>query len=79
MNDYLHRLLPFYATQDYNRFLNIETSSQWKQSTFNGLDVLKFFCLIKKEEIRRACFIPAAQKYKVLVPQQKWYVNAHLK
>ncbi|PWA17999.1 hypothetical protein CCH79_00004100, partial [Gambusia affinis] len=58
--------------KDYNRFLNIETSSQWRQPTFCGLDVLKFFCLIKKEEIRRACFIPAAQKYKVFVPQQKW-------
>ncbi|XP_016528670.1 uncharacterized protein LOC107836637 [Poecilia formosa] len=58
--------------KDYNRFLNTATSPEWKQPPFSGLDVLKFFCLIKKQEIRRSFFIPAAQKYKVIVPQQKW-------
>ncbi|XP_054893339.1 WD repeat-containing protein 97 [Poeciliopsis prolifica] len=56
----------------YNRFQNTETSSQWKRPSFSGLDVLKFFCLMKKEEIRKSCFIPAVKKYKVLVPQEKW-------
>ncbi|XP_035981199.1 WD repeat-containing protein 97 isoform X2 [Fundulus heteroclitus] len=57
--------------KEYNRYLYMRSEVKWKPRSFSGVEVLKFFCLVQKEESRKVSFVPpAGQKYKVLLPQQ---------
>ncbi|XP_023153422.2 WD repeat-containing protein 97 isoform X2 [Amphiprion ocellaris] len=55
--------------KEHNRYLYLRSTANWKPSTFSMVDVLNYFCSVKKEEHSRARSVaPAGSKNTVLLP-----------
>ncbi|XP_059183260.1 WD repeat-containing protein 97 [Centropristis striata] len=55
--------------KDHNRYLYLRSTAQWQLSNCSMVDVLNYFCSVRKEEYRKArCVAPAGRKNTVLLP-----------